>query len=134
MHGESYVTHCGKGEYIIDTDQFPELAGMNSEQVIKWLYDHQGDYGIDHDAEDPDEGSYDCRAFHIVSLDPDNDEQGSLEGYVRDSIVEWDKIKGSEEYFRVIKHMDRKEETMEEMIARFDREHKERIANGLYEI
>lgn len=33
MHGESYVTYCGKGEYVIDTDKFPELKEIGRAHV-----------------------------------------------------------------------------------------------------
>lgn len=134
MHGESYMTYCGKGEYIIDTNQFPELKGMDENQVLQWLYDHRADYGIDHELEDTDREESGFRAYHIVPLDQKNYDQGSLQGYMQDSSVEWDKIKDVREYFRLLKNMDKKEESVDDLIERINREHKEKILNGVYEI
>lgn len=134
MHGESYMTYCGKGEYVIDTDNFPQLQGMSEEQVVKWLYDHQEDVGINFDYDDPNAEKERARAYEVVPLDPEDEEQPTLYGCTSDSSVEWDKIKNEESYFRLRYNMDKKDEPFEEMMARMDREYQEKIGNGLYEI
>lgn len=134
MHGESYVTYCGKGEYVIDTDNFPQLKGMDEEQVIKWLYDHQEEVGINNEYEDVDAEREGSTAYEVVPLDPENEEQPTLYAYTSDSSVEWDKIKNEEEYFRLRYNMNKKDEPFEVMMARVEEEYKEKIKNGLYEI
>lgn len=102
MHGESYVTYCGKGEYVIDTDNFPQLKEMDEEQVIKWLYDHQEDVGINNEYEDVAAKREESTAYEVVPLNSENDEQPTLYDYTSDASIRWDKIKGEEEYFHKI--------------------------------
>jgi len=134
MHGESYITYCGKGEYVIDTDKFPELQGMDEEQVIQWLYDHQEEVGVNPDYEDSDAKREGCTAYEIIPLDPQDSEQARLYDYTSDASVEWDKIKGEEQYFRLRYNMATRDEPVDQMIARLDKEYQEKIKNGFYEI
>lgn len=134
MHGESYVTYCGKGEYVIDTDKFPQLRGMDEEQVVKWLYDHQEEVGINDEYEDVDAEREGATAYEVVPIDPENEEQPTLYAYTSDAGVEWDKIKGEEDYFRLRYNMEKRDEPFEVMMARMDKEYKEKIKNGFYEI
>jgi hypothetical protein len=134
MHGESFITYCGKGEYVIDTDNFPELKGMNEDQVIKWLYEHQEDVAINSEYEDVDAEREGVTAYEVVPLDPENEEMATLYDYTSDSSVEWDKIKNEEDYFRVRYNMATRDEPVDQMIARLDKEYQEKISNGLYEI
>lgn len=134
MHGESFVTYCGKGEYVIDTDKFPQLKGMSEEQVVQWLYNHQENVGVDSDYEDIDAEREGTVAYEIVPLDKNDEEQPTLYDYTSDASVDWDKIKGEEEYFRLRYNMDKKDEPFEKMMARMDKEYQEKISNGLYEI
>lgn len=134
MHGESFMTYCGKGEYVIDTDNFPQLEGMDEEQVVQWLYDHQEDVGINYDYDDPDAKREGARAYEVVPLDLEDEDPPTLYGCTSDASVEWDKIKGEEEYFRLRYNMETRNEPFEATMARIDKEHQEKINNGLYEI
>ena len=118
MHGESYVTYCGKGEYVIDTSKFPELDGKSEEEVVKWLYDNQERVAInsDYEDDDPDKHLYNDydKAYEVVPLDDSDSDSATLYDYTRDSSVVWDKIKHEEDYFRFMHNIDKRKIRSEE--------------------
>jgi len=138
MHGESYVTYCGKGEYVIDTSKFPELDGKNEQEVVNWLYENQEIVGVNSDYidDDPNKHVYNDydKAYEIVPLAEDDEESPSLYDYTRDSSVVWDKIKGEEDYFRFMYDIDKRKMSSEEIIKEIEKKNAERIINGEYNI
>jgi hypothetical protein len=138
MHGESYVTYCGKGEYVIDTSKFPELDGKSEQEVVQWLYENQESVGVNSDYidDDPNKHSYNDydKAYEIVPLEEDDDESPSLYDYTSDSSVVWDKIKNEEDYFRLLYDIDKRKMSSEEIIKEIEQKNAERIKNGEYNI
>ena len=125
MHGQSYVTYCGMGEYVIDTSKFPELDGKNEDEVVQWLYEHQEDVGVNADYVDDDPNKHSVNqfdiAYEIVPLTEDN-ENGTLHDYTSDASVIWDKIKNEEDYFNSLYDIDERKQSSEEMLARLRKE------------
>jgi hypothetical protein len=138
MHGESYVTYCGKGEYVIDTSKFPELDDKSEEEVVKWLYDNQESVAINsaYEDDDPDKHVYNDydKAYEVVPLDDPNADSATLYDYTRDSSVVWDKIKHEEDYFRFMYDIDKRKMSSEELLAEMNKKEEERIKNGNYNI
>ena len=137
MHGQSYVTYCGMGEYVIDTSKFPELDGKNADEVVKWLYEHQEEVGVNVDYVDDDPNKHSVNqfdvAYEIVPLTEDN-ENATLLDYTSDASTMWDKIKNEEDYFRPLYDIDEQKKSSEEILEQFRKEEQERIKNGEYNI
>jgi hypothetical protein len=138
MHGESYVTYCGKGEYVIDTSKFPELDGKSEEEVVKWLYENQESVAVNTEYTDDDPNkhvynNYDV-TYEIVPLEKGDAETATLYDYTSDSSVIWDKIKNEEDYFRFMYDIDKRKMSSEELLDEIKKNEEERIKNGLYNI
>ena len=138
MHGESYVTFCGKGEYVIDTSKFPELDGKSEDEVVEWLYNNQESVAVNPDYIDDDPNKHSVndydKALEIVPLAEGDDETPRLYDYTSDSSVIWDKIKNEEDYFRALYDIDERKKSSEEILAQFKKEEEERNKNGQYNI
>lgn len=142
MHGTNVVTDLGRGEYGIDTDDFPELSGMSAEQVVKWLYKNREKVGIDYTLFEEEPHSVGMDVLRVVprkaQLGNQSGLHDSLSEVIRDAVVEWRQIKHEEEYFLL--HYDieeiqrRRSESLEETQARLEAKERERVATGLYEI
>ena len=137
-HMEKEETVFWKGEYVIDTSQFPELKDItDDEKLMKWLWKNYKKVAVNGDYEDPDAETRGITAYEIVPLDKNNKEQARLYDYVTDASVVWEKNINNEDYFEVSWYMDEEEpqgETVEEMMARIHREMKEHAEAGHYEI
>ena len=137
MHGQSYVTYCGMGEYVIDTSKFPELDGKTEDEVVKWLYDNQESVAVNTDYVDDDPNKHSVNqfdvAYEIVPL-TEHGENGTLQDYTSDASTMWDKIKNEEDYFRPLYDIDERKKSSEEILAQFKKEEEERNKNGQYNI
>jgi hypothetical protein len=134
-HMEKEETVFWKGEYVIDTDKFPELKDIKDDaELMKWLWNNDKKVGVNGDYEDPDAERRGLAAYEVVPLDKNNKEQARLYDYVIDSSVIWEKNIDNDAYFEVSWYMDEAQETFEEMNARIDRELKEHAESGHYEI
>ena len=88
MHGESFVTYCGYGEYTLEVSDFPELEGMDGDDIADWLYDHSDEVCVD--SED------------YSKIVPYADDLCTLQDAMSDATLEWDKIKGEERYINYL--------------------------------
>lgn len=119
---ESFMTYVGKGEYVVDTDKFPELSGLTEEQAIEWVFKNRSKLGVDYSYDDHDKRTHDITAYEVVPRNKEDKEQGRLVQSMIDLGMEWEKIVNEEDNFEFIRNMDEKQETYEEMMARMDRE------------
>ena len=66
-HMEKEETVFWKGEYVIDTSQFPELKDItDDEKLMKWLWKNYKKVAVNGDYEDPDAETRGITAYEIV--------------------------------------------------------------------
>ena len=99
MYGESYVTHCGYEDYVVDLEKFPDLQGKNEKEITEWLYNNKENLSVV-EYEDTAPRDKMGNANEIVPLDEGGDILADSLGYQG---VMWDKITDEERYFSYIR-------------------------------
>lgn len=105
MYGESFVTHCGYEDYVVDLDKFPNLKGKSEKKITEWLYNNKNNLSVV-EYDDPAPRDKMGNANEIV---PQNEGDETLADSLGYQGVMWDKITDEERYFSYIR-----EETDEE--------------------
>lgn len=102
MYGESYTTHCGYEDYVIDLDKFPHLKGKDEEEIAQWVYDNRKSLGaVEYDDPSPRDDMGD--ASEIVPYKQGDDMLSEVMGF---NGVTWEKINDEERYFTYVGEVD----------------------------